>query len=93
MQETDWLFWGIAFLFYLPLHIGAPLLFILLSGDIERLKQAKQKLIIHGAGSAVVAFGIAIAAWPYSRLAAALVIIVATFSPWLVLRKVPKSEG
>ncbi|MCG8673305.1 MAG: hypothetical protein MI867_28205 [Pseudomonadales bacterium] len=87
MQQTDWIFWLVAFGFYLPLHAGAPLLYLLIQGDIDRLKALKNKVIVHSVGSALVAFAIAIVAWPHSQLVAVASILLATVLPWLALRK------
>lgn len=87
MQETDWLFWGIAFFFYLPLHLGTPMLFLLIRGDIETLKDKRASIIKQGLISAVCAFALALFLWPISTAAAGAVILFSILIPWLAIRR------
>lgn len=91
MQQTDWLFWGVAFLFYLPLHAGAPLLYLLIQGEIAMLKRIKVRLLCHSLISAALAFAIAVVLWPHSVSGAVAVLLVATSLPWLGLRRPDRS--
>jgi hypothetical protein len=85
MMETDWLFWAIAFLFFLPMHIGTPLLYLLLEDGPGVARQRLPGLLVRGTLSALAAFGIALLLWPYSRLAATAAIVLALLHPWLEL--------
>ena len=93
-METDWLFWAIAFLFFLPMHIGTPLLYLLLEDGPGAVRQGLPRLLLRGILSALAAFAIALLLWPHSRLAAAAAMAVALLHPWfelLVMRKRPGS--
>lgn len=87
MQTVDWVFWAIAFFFYLPLHIGAPLMFLLMRGDMTLLKQQRGTIILHGIISAIIAFGLAMVLWPMSIFAAAAVLLAAILIPWLAVKR------
>ena len=94
-METDWLFWIVAFAFFLPMHIGVPLLYLLVEDGPEGVRQQLPWLLVRGSLSALLAFGIALFAWPHSMLAAGVVIAVAFLYPWLELawrRSRPKED-
>lgn len=84
-METDWLFWIVAFAFFLPMHIGMPLLYLLVEDGPEGVRRQLPWLLLRGTVSALVAFAIALAVWPYSKLAAGAVIAIAFLYPWLEL--------
>ncbi len=92
-METDWLLWAIAFLFFLPMHIGIPLLYLLLEDGPGALRQRLPGLLVRGTLSALAAFGIALLLWPYSRLAAAATLGVALLYPWFELLVVRGRSG
>jgi hypothetical protein len=87
MQTVDWLFWAIAFFFYLPLHIGAPLMFLLMRGEVEAMKAQRGAIILHGVISAILAFALAMFLWPINAFAAAAVLLAAILVPWLAVKK------
>jgi hypothetical protein len=81
-MQFDWLFWGIAFLLFLPLHLGTPLLFLLIQDGPEGVRTVLPRLLRRGAISAAMAFALAIWLWPASRPAAISAIVIAMFHPW-----------
>ncbi len=81
-MQSDWLFWGIAFLLFLPLHLGTPLLFLLIQDGPEGVRTAFARLMCRGAIRAAMEFTLAIWLWPASRPAAISAIVIAMLHPW-----------
>lgn len=84
-MDTDWLFWGVAFLFFLPMHLGIPLLYLLLQYGPPGVRERLPRILLAGTLSAILAFALAIGLWPYSKTAAAVVIALSMLHPWLDL--------
>ena len=82
-MATDWLFWIVAFVFFLPMHIGGPLLYLLVNSGPDDVRRRLPRVLLRGFASALLGFVIALLVWPYSRVAAGIVIALAFVSPWL----------
>lgn len=82
-MEIDWTLWVVAFLFFLPLHFGVPLLYLLVRFGLEEMQRQIPGLLLRGGISAVVGFTVAFLAWPYSKAWAATVLVLALVHPWL----------
>lgn len=83
--QMDWLFWGIAFLLFLPLHIGTPLLYLLIDSGPEEVRAALPRILLWGVLVSAVAFGLAIWVWPSSKALALAIIVLAMLHPWIEL--------
>lgn len=84
-MQTDWLFWGIAFLFFLPMHLGTPLLYLLLQGGPASVRAQLPMILFRGTLSALLAFALAMWIWPHSKAGAAAIIGTTLIHPWLEL--------
>ena len=84
-MEIDWLIWGVAFLFFLPLHFGVPLLYLLIQQGPEGMRKKIPGLLLWGGIGAALGFTIAILLWPHSKTWAAVAIVIALVHPWLEL--------
>lgn len=82
-MQMDWLFWGIGFLFFLPLHLGTPMLFLLLQGGPGPMREQLPRILLRGSLSALIAFALALWIWPHSMAAAIGIIAAAMIHPWL----------
>lgn len=82
-METDWIFWIVAFAFFLPMHLGIPMLYLLVEDGPEGVRLQLPWLLVRGTLSALIAFGIALWVWPLSKMAAGGVIATAFLHPWL----------
>lgn len=83
--QMDWLFWAIAFLLFLPLHLGTPLLYLLVGSGPDGVRAALPRILLWGVLVAAVAFGLAIWAWPSSKALALTIIVLAMLHPWIDL--------
>ncbi len=84
-MEIDWLLWLIAFLFFLPLHFGVPVLYLFIQLGPAEMRQCLAGLFLRGSISAVLGFAIALWAWPHSKTWAGIAIVIALVHPWLEL--------
>lgn len=84
-MNVDFYFWALAFVLYLPLHIGGPLMFWLLQGQVSRIRRFWLHVLVHGLISAAVVFALAIYWWPDSRPAAVAIIVAGSITPWLCI--------
>jgi hypothetical protein len=84
-MEIDYLAWGIGFLFFLPLHFGAPLLYLLLQSGPTIMRSRVPGLLLWGTVSAVLGFGLALLFWPHNKTWSAVAIALAFILPWLEL--------
>ncbi len=85
-MPSEALFWAIGFVFFQPLHLGLPILYLFIYGD-ETLRSEKiKRVLIHGIGSSAVLF--AIAAWlsQQSMGLAILLVVISIPLPWIGLR-------
>tara|TARA_R110002110_G_scaffold205066_7_gene417284 strand:+ start:440841 stop:441116 length:276 start_codon:yes stop_codon:yes gene_type:complete len=82
-MEVDWLFWVVAFCFFVPMHVGIPVLYVLLASGPEAMRARLVVLLSIGICSAVLGFSIAMATWPHSQSVAAAVIVLTLLFPWL----------
>ena len=88
MMETDWALWIIAFVFFLPMHIGAPLVFLAIQHGQETFRARLPGLITGALITATLGFIAAIMLWPHSKAGAGTAIAVTFFYPWIeILRK------
>lgn len=93
MQQVDWLFWAVGYFFYLPLHVGLPLLYLLVQGDLERLRILRVRLLLHSVITSAAAFIAAILLWPWQPLVALSVIVFVMLLPWWTLRSSSLSQA
>ncbi len=84
-MEIDWLLWFIGFLFFLPLHFGVPLLYLLIQKGPEDMRKKIPGLLLWGGISAVLGFAAALLLWPHSTTWAAIAIVIALVHPWVDL--------
>lgn len=82
-MENDGLFWLIAFAFFLPMHLGAPALFLFLQHDSAAAKARLPRLLLRGLLIAAAGFALAFWLWPNTRLGAGLTLAVTLLLPWL----------
>lgn len=88
-MENDGLFWLIAFAFFLPMHLGAPALFLFIQGssvlqnDSTVTKVRLHRLLLRGLLVAAAGFALAFWLWPNTRLGAGLTLAVTLLIPWL----------
>ena len=84
-METDWLLWAIAFLFFLPLHFGVPLLYLLIQKGPDVMRKNIPGLLVWGGISAALGFTAAVLLWPHSKTWAVIAIVTALVHPWFEL--------
>jgi hypothetical protein len=84
-METDWLLWAVAFLFFLPLHFGVPLLFLLIQQGPDEMRKKIPSLFLWGGISAILGFTAALLLWPHSKTWAAIAVVIALVHPWVEL--------
>ena len=84
-MEIDWLLWAIAFLFFLPLHFGVPLLYLLIQKGPDEMRKNIPRLLLWGGISAALGFTVAVSLWPHSKTWAAIAIVIALVHPWFEL--------
>lgn len=86
-METDWLLWTIAFVFFLPMHVGAPLVYLAIRHGQETFRARLPRLITGAVITATLGFTAAIILWPQSKVGAGTAIAVTLIYPWIdVLR-------
>ena len=84
-MEVDYLVWGIGFLFFLPLHFGVPLLYLLLQYGPTVVRSRAPGILLTGTVSALLGFALALLIWPHNKTWSALVIALTLIHPWLEL--------
>ncbi len=86
-MPSETLFWVIGFVFFQPLHLGLPILYLFIYGDEAQRSGKIRKVLIHGISSSAVLF--AIAAWLFqeSMMLAIALVIISIPLPWIGLRK------
>jgi hypothetical protein len=84
-MEIDYLVWVIGFFFFLPLHFGVPLLYLLIQCGPTVMRQQAPVILFRGTISAVVGFALALLIWPHDKMWSAVVIALALVQPWLEL--------
>jgi len=72
-------------LFFLPLHLGGPLLYLLLQQGPAGIREALPRIALRGGLSALLAFALAMWAWPHSKAVAVSILALAMLHPWLEL--------
>ncbi|MEH6570123.1 MAG: hypothetical protein V7709_13675 [Halioglobus sp.] len=88
MKETDWAVWAIAFVFFLPMHIGGPLVYLAIQQGQEIFRARLRGVIIGSVITATLGFATAIIIWPHSKAGAGTAIAVTLLYPWIdILRK------
>lgn len=90
-METDWTLWVIAFVFFLPMHIGAPLVYLAIQHGQESFRARLPGLIIGSLITAALGFAAAIMLWPHSKAGAATAIVVTLLYPWVEILRQRKS--
>ncbi len=84
-METDWLMWLIALIFFLPMHFGVPLLYLLIQQGPKKMKEQLPQLLLWGGISTAVGFTAAVLLWPHSKTWAGVTIVIVLIHPWLEL--------
>lgn len=82
-MTNDWLFWLIAFAFFLPMHLGAPVLYLFLQGDSSALKAQLPSLLLRSIVIALAGFALAFWLWPNSKTGAGIALAVTFALPWV----------
>ena len=91
MMETDWVLWAIAFVFFLPMHVGAPLVYLAIQHGQETFRARLPGLITRSVITATLGFASAIILWPHSKAGVGAAIIATFLYPWIEIVRHPKS--
>jgi hypothetical protein len=91
MMEMDWVVWAIAFVFFLPMHIGAPLVYLAIQRGQETFRARLRGLITRSLITATLGFTAAIILWPHSKAGAGTAIAVTLLYPWIEILRNGKS--
>lgn len=84
-MQIDYIFWLVGLGFFLPLHLGLPVLYVLVYRAKEQHQAAIKAVLIEGGLSAVVLFGLAAYLSSVNFYLAIGLIVVAMPLPWLRL--------
>ena len=91
MMEMDWVVWAIAFVFFLPMHLGAPLVYLAIQHGQETFRSRLPGVIAGSVITATLGFTVAIILWPHSKAGAGTAIAVTLFYPWIEIFRNGKS--
>lgn len=85
-MPSDIVFWIIGFVFFQPLHLGLPILYLFIYGNPRTRAKKTKRVVIHGVTSSALLFCAAAGLFADHKLIAIGLVLVSIPLPWIGLR-------
>lgn len=93
MQEIQWLVWIVGFVFFIPLHVGLPLLYLLVQDKLTSLPGGLRPYLLESSVVALLVYAIAAWVWGYSVGVSITLLVGLMLHPWIRVWRQSRTSG